>query len=65
MPLTRYSLDLKQRKMVKTTAIVCAAAYVATMIVVLSHCIPMSHKWQIYPYPGGMYPHCLSRANMY
>ncbi|KHN96598.1 uncharacterized protein MAM_05541 [Metarhizium album ARSEF 1941] len=48
----RLTLDLKQRQLVKTTAVVCAAAYVATIAVVWLHCTPIRKKWQIHPYPG-------------
>lgn len=50
-----YRLDLKQRKLVKLTAVVCVLAYTSAVLVMLFHCRPMYKNWQVYPYPGGEY----------
>ncbi|KFG81335.1 hypothetical protein MANI_030169 [Metarhizium anisopliae] len=49
----RLTLDLKQRHMVKITAVACVAAYISLIAVIGSHCTPIQRKWQIHPYPGG------------
>ncbi|EFY91394.1 hypothetical protein MAC_02557 [Metarhizium acridum CQMa 102] len=49
----RLTLDLKQRQMVKITAVACVAAYISLIAVIWSHCTPIQRKWQIHPYPGG------------
>ncbi|KID71394.1 hypothetical protein MAN_00993, partial [Metarhizium hybridum] len=48
----RLTLDLKQRHMVKITAVACVAAYISLIAVIGSHCTPIQRKWQIHPYPG-------------
>ncbi|OWT42718.1 hypothetical protein VFPPC_18131 [Pochonia chlamydosporia 170] len=48
----RLTLDLKQRKLVKFTAVVCVLAYISAVLVMLFHCRPMYKNWQVYPYPG-------------
>ncbi|KAH6859293.1 hypothetical protein B0T12DRAFT_453888 [Alternaria alternata] len=48
----RLTLNLQQRNLVKITGAVCIAAYIATIIVFLTHCHPIHRLWQVYPYPG-------------
>ncbi|KAG5941323.1 hypothetical protein E4U53_007429 [Claviceps sorghi] len=48
----RLTLDLKQRKWVKTCAILCVVTYVAGLLVTFTHCTPLRKKWQVSPYPG-------------
>lgn len=40
--------------MVLITACTSVALYVATIIVILTRCMPFHANWQVYPYPGGM-----------
>lgn len=46
-------LDLRQRKLVNITAVASIAAYLSTIIVILTKCVPIHRNWQVYPYPGG------------
>ncbi|QUC15877.1 uncharacterized protein UV8b_00118 [Ustilaginoidea virens] len=48
----RLTLNLKQERLVKITAWICAVAFIAAIAVVLGHCSPIHKKWQITPYPG-------------
>lgn len=47
------SLNLNQQRAVKITAVACGLAYVSTIVVILTHCRPISNLWRVYPYPGG------------
>ncbi|TQN70736.1 hypothetical protein CSHISOI_04726, partial [Colletotrichum shisoi] len=49
----RLTLNLQQQKMVLITAVACVLSYVATILVILTRCMPFHKNWQIYPYPGG------------
>ncbi|KAK6218427.1 hypothetical protein QIS74_06307 [Colletotrichum tabaci] len=48
----RLTLNLQQQKMVLITAVACVLCYVATILVILTRCMPFHKNWQIYPYPG-------------
>ncbi|KAF4785627.1 hypothetical protein HER10_EVM0008204 [Colletotrichum scovillei] len=48
----RLTLNLQQQKMVKITAGACVLCYVATVLVIMTKCMPVHRNWQIYPYPG-------------
>ncbi|WYZ46646.1 hypothetical protein EsH8_IX_000871 [Colletotrichum jinshuiense] len=48
----RLTLNLQQQKMVLVTAGACGLCYVATIIVILTRCMPFHKNWQVYPYPG-------------
>ncbi|KAL0766416.1 hypothetical protein CaCOL14_010861 [Colletotrichum acutatum] len=48
-------LNLQQQKMVKITAGACVLCYVATVLVIMTKCMPVHRNWQIYPYPGGSF----------
>ncbi|KAF6816449.1 hypothetical protein CMUS01_12266 [Colletotrichum musicola] len=48
----RLTLNLQQQKMVLITGCTCVALYVATIIVILTRCMPFHANWQVYPYPG-------------
>ncbi|TIC90100.1 hypothetical protein CH35J_012033 [Colletotrichum higginsianum] len=48
----RLTLNLQQKKMVLITAVACVLCYVATILVILTRCMPFHKNWQIYPYPG-------------
>lgn len=60
--LTVNSFNLQQKQLVKITGAVCGAAYLATIIVFLTHCHPLPRLWQVYPYPGGELPQKLHSA---
>lgn len=47
------SLNLNQQKAVKVTGVTCVLAYISTIVVILTHCHPISNLWRVYPYPGG------------
>lgn len=48
-----HSLNLQQQRLVKITAVACVLAYVSTIVVILTRCLPFEKNWQVYPYPGG------------
>lgn len=52
IPADSNRLNLQQHNLVKITGAVCLVAYIATIIVFLTHCHPIYRLWQIYPYPG-------------
>ncbi|EEH17162.2 hypothetical protein PABG_07249 [Paracoccidioides brasiliensis Pb03] len=48
----RLTLNLSQQRAVRITGLICTLAYIATLMVILTHCHPIQKVWQIYPYPG-------------
>ncbi|RYP05601.1 hypothetical protein DL765_009802 [Monosporascus sp. GIB2] len=50
--LNRLTLNLNQKRLVLITAWTCGAAYITTIIVILTRCTPIHRTWQILPLPG-------------
>ncbi|PWY81559.1 hypothetical protein BO94DRAFT_558007 [Aspergillus sclerotioniger CBS 115572] len=48
----RLTIGLPRQKFVKYAAGFCFCAYIAAMMTILLHCIPLDRLWQIYPNPG-------------
>ncbi|KAJ0423569.1 hypothetical protein BJY00DRAFT_321698 [Aspergillus carlsbadensis] len=48
----RLTLGLMQQKLVKISAVLCAATYVAVIFTIFLHCRPLSRHFQVNPDPG-------------
>ncbi|KAI8932017.1 hypothetical protein NX059_010911 [Plenodomus lindquistii] len=49
---TRLTHNDAQRKLVRLAGAVCVLAYVVTLVVYFTHCLPLYRLWQVSPYPG-------------
>lgn len=45
--------QLEQQRLVKIASVLTVLAYISTIMVCLTRCMPFHKNWQVYPYPGG------------
>ncbi|ETS85373.1 hypothetical protein PFICI_03398 [Pestalotiopsis fici W106-1] len=48
----RLTFQLEQQRLVKIASVMTVLAYIATIMVCLTRCMPFHKNWQVYPYPG-------------
>ncbi|KAK6214279.1 hypothetical protein LQW54_004505 [Pestalotiopsis sp. IQ-011] len=48
----RLTFQLEQQRLVKIASVMTVLAYISTIIVCLTRCMPFQKNWQVYPYPG-------------